>query len=58
MFGNFVKTTHRHMFNITFRQNFQNSHQTDALYRNGMQNLRRRDICAPGKELLYHVQLK
>ena len=57
MFWNLIKTTHGHVFNINFGQDFQSSHQTDVPYRNGMQNLRR-DVCAPEKELLHHLQLK
>ena len=53
-----IKTTRGHVFNINFRQNFQSSHQTDIPYRNGMQNLRRRDVCAPRKELSDYLQLK
>ena len=47
-----------HVFNIKFGQNFQSSHQTDVPYRNGTQNLRRRNISAPGKKLPHHLQLK
>ena len=42
------------MFNVNFGQNFQSSHHTDLPYR----NLRKRDVCAPGKELPHHLQLK
>ena len=57
MFRNLMKTTCGHVFNVNFGQAFQSSHQTDIPYRNGMQNLRR-DVCAPEKELLHHLQLK
>ena len=57
VFWNFIKTTHGHVFNADFRQNFQSSHQTNVSYRNGMRNLRR-DVCALGKELPRHLQLK
>ena len=42
----FDKTPRGHVFNVNFGQNFQSSHQTDVPYRNDMQNLRRRDVCA------------
>ena len=58
MFWNLIKTTRGHVFNVNFGQDFQNSHQTDVPYRNGTRNLRRRDVCAPEKELLHHLQLK
>ena len=58
MFWNLIKTTRGNVFNVNFGQNFQSSHQTDVRYRNGKRNLRRRDVCAPGKELPHHLQLK
>ena len=58
MFWNLIKTACGHVFNGNFRQDFQSSHQTDVPYRNGMRNLRRRDVCAPKKALLHHLQLK
>ena len=56
MFWNLIKTTRGHVFYVNFGQDFQSSHQTDVPYRNGTQNLRRRDVCAPENELL--LQLK
>ena len=50
MFWNLIRTTRGHVFKVTFGQNFQNSHQTDIPYRNGMRNLGRRDVCAVGKK--------
>ena len=47
----FHKTTGGNVFIITFGMNFQNSHQADVPYGNGMENLRKRDVCAPRKEL-------
>ena len=58
MFWNLIKITRGHMFNINFGQDFQSSHQTDVPYRNGPRNLRRRDVCAPEKEMLHHLQLE
>ena len=58
VFWNLIKTTRGHAFNVNFGQNFQSSHQTDVLYRNDTRNLRRKDFCAPGKELPHHLQLK
>ena len=58
MFWNLVKTTRGHVFGVNFGQDIQSSHQADVPYRNGTQNLRRRDVCAPEKELLHHLQLK
>ena len=58
MFWNLSKSTRGHVFNLNFGQDFQSSHQTDVPYRNGTRNLRRRDVCAPEKELLHHLQLK
>jgi len=34
-----------------FRSNFQNSHRTDEPYINGMQYLRRKDVCVPESEM-------
>ena len=53
MFWNLIKTTCGHVFNVN-----SDSHQTDVPYKNGTRNLRRKDVCAPGKELPHHLQLK
>ena len=58
MFWNLIKTTRGHVFNVNFGKDFQSSHQTDVLYRNGKRNLRRRDVCVSENELLHHLQLK
>ena len=58
MFWNLIKTTLGHVLNVNFGQDFQSRHRTDVPYRNGTRNLRRRDVCAPEKELLHHLQLK
>ena len=55
MFWNLVKTTRGHVFDVNFGQDIQSSHQADVPYRNGTQNLRRTDVCAPEKELLHHL---
>ena len=58
MFWNLIKTTRGHVFNVNFGQDFQSSHQTNVPYKNGMRNLRRRDVCALENELLHRLQLK
>ena len=58
MFWNLIKTTRGYVFNVNFGQNFQSSHHTDLPYRIGTRNLMRRDVCAPGKELPHHFELK
>ena len=40
VFGNLIKTTCGHVFNVNFGQNFQSSHQTDVPYRNDTRNLK------------------
>ena len=50
MVWNLIKTTRGHVFDVNFGQDFQSSHQTDVPYQNGMQNLSRRDVCAPSKD--------
>ena len=58
MYWNLIKTTRRHVFNVNLGLDFQSSHQTNVPYRNGTRNLRRKDVCAPEKESLHHLQLK